>query len=119
MQTNQEPTQQITLTEYLQKAKALIEAGWTKGVYARDDNQDETNPEESDACAFCTLGALHRVSHSTMTKGNSVWYDAANVIKKCLPAEYDGHIPSFNDDPNVSKDDVLALFDRAIIKSKR
>lgn len=40
------------------KAYQLIEKGWTRGSYARDERMNVVAPESEKACYFCALGAL-------------------------------------------------------------
>lgn len=87
----------MSVKEALQKGRARVEAGWCKFDYQGPNN------------TFCALGAI----------GSSDISDALPTVKgalhEALPC---GHrlISSFNDDPETTKDDVLALFDRAIAR---
>ncbi len=88
-----------TVRENLIAAKALIDTPekWGKGAY-----------EPSPGC-FCILGALFEASGRQTAYGAP--YDA---IERQLPWGNKSGIVKFNDAPETTHADIMALFDRAI-----
>src|SRR6185295_11040321 len=106
-----------TVLQILQEARALIAKGWTQGTYYTPDKSK-----------FCLVGALSEASgpldtHTLATDVRIQAYrKAAEAVAKGLmvdstPGEHDefyiGLVP-FNDQPGRTKDEVLALIDKAI-----
>lgn len=81
-----------TVKENLIAAKALIDTPekWIKGELSKNG-------------CYCALGAVQRASNYNVRTKDAL-YDA-------LP---DVGIMTFNDDPNTTHSDIMALFDRAI-----
>jgi hypothetical protein len=77
--------------EMLLKARGLIEENWCKGP--------------SHGPAVCAVEALWKIA-----KGSSF---AVDWLQKALPAPWVSVIP-YNDHPDTTKADILALYDRAI-----
>jgi hypothetical protein len=67
--------------------------GWCRGAMISEDGQ-----------RVCALGAI---------KVTGLASREANLLRKSLPAGW-GAVTQYNDWPKTSKDDILALFDRAI-----
>ena len=96
--------------QILEDAKTFIENGWTKGDYT-----------DGEGC-YCAIGAC-RMAASGSTSVVSLWAEdgqestpyerAIQRLTDVLPGAY-GSIPTFNDAPETTLEDVLALFDRAI-----
>lgn len=122
--------------DILVAAKALIEEkGWAQGYFAYDQYRDKVSPWQYNAESFCTVGALIRVSgalryaaaHSEETKDLSASEKMALIdavdrnasLAKCAVIKAIGPgtiaIPTWNDDPIRTKQDVLDVFDLAIL----
>jgi hypothetical protein len=102
-----EPQQDNPVVAVLREARRLIaEVGWTQGAYARDAVGTTISPAREDATCFCMEGALRRASRDRGL------FDAAEgvILDKCGELT----IPSFNDAPDRTKDEVLSVLDRAI-----
>lgn len=86
-----------TIRENLIAAKALIDTPekWGKGSL-----------EPRPGC-YCALGALWEVGE------NSPLTPERGVLRKYLPAGFH-NIPGYNDHPDTTHADIMALFDRAI-----
>lgn len=101
------------LAKDLRAAKALIDTPdkWTKGVWARDaDGADVSVDDVSAAVCFCSFGACKMavgfdncVDDMMLALGGAIPEGSAAVST-----------PSFNDHPDTTHADVMALFDRAI-----
>lgn len=100
-----------TIKETLTRAKELInEKGWAKGAY-----------QDSDGC-LCALGAVRAASHpeghvyelsSLSDEQYELMWESASHLAKFVPI-LGALVHEFNDHPDVTKEDVLDLFDRAI-----
>lgn len=96
---------QLTTKQVLQRARKLIEKGWTIRVMARNKYGHPVRYDNPNACKFCVLGALAK----TDTHGG--YHEARNIL-----ANLTGGIVTFND--THSKQEVLDLFSRAIASCK-
>jgi hypothetical protein len=90
---------------------------WTKYALAKNEGNWEVKPNNSTACKFCTIGALHRavidlhggiLTTQTFEKAKTA-LRGTDAIK----AQHEG-IVMFNDDENTTHQDVLNAFDEAI-----
>ena len=125
--------------EVLIEARELISdpEHWTQGAFAEhqdyDDDEiyfDETEPNAPDACRWCASGAIAKIEDTD----SPLWQDLeplaaelgwrlADQDNPYLGSQPDDEwaqdraidvIARFNDNPNTTHADVLALFDRAI-----
>ena len=102
--------------EHLRKARKLIDAGWTRDSYARDDKGHTVDRFSDSATCFCALGALDRVVGDS--GGIARLEDAFETLSSVLPARCNGSVVDFNDRVAKDKDEVLAAFDRAIAEEE-
>lgn len=86
----------------LREARELIARGWTQEVSARDANGTPVAPTDDTATCWCTIGALMRAGGAR----------AASALAAFLPRNTS--IPRWNDAPERTQAEVLALFGRAI-----
>ena len=102
-------TQQEQVIDALVRARGLVERGWCQGWFARDADGYEVAAVSPQACRFCALGAIR---HAT-----NVFVEGDNCIRLVLRAggnEALGDLFTWNDAPERTQADVLALYDRAI-----
>lgn len=65
---------------------------------------------------FCAVGALRQVAFGTAgtphygPASHGGYQEAFRMLARSLPRQYASHIPSWNDEPGRTKEDVLALF---------
>jgi hypothetical protein len=85
--------------------KQLTDKGWTKGVFARDDQGRSVNARSEQAACYCIAGAIRSVEDD-----DNAAIDARVFLRKA--GDYVALV-EFNDDCK-SVDEVLALIDRAI-----
>ena len=90
------------VAEKLREARALIERGWTQGVFARLPNGNGTYAENRKATCFCMVGALYHVGAS------------ARCLRMLERATHTSPAAKWNDAPERTQADVLAAFDKAI-----
>lgn len=98
---------------------------WTQGSYAIENTGNEVYPDEPNAYAFCSAGALAKVSGTTFNEAGDMQptplYQAAyNELQRAALALFDvGSVTSINDgehagDSDAVHPDVIAMFDKAI-----
>ncbi len=98
----------MTLHDDLVAAKALIAdpAKWGKGSFALPDG------------CLCALGAVAKVCQFPPDRP---WVGHPSDVRDCLTRALPGShrvVVSFNDHPDTTHADIMALFDRAINASR-
>jgi hypothetical protein len=91
------------------KVIALIEnpEAWTQDVAARDRTGRPVKATDTEACRWCTLGALDKV-----TDDNASWLEATHRVRKAMWGDiYGASITTFNDSHTHAE--VLALLRKA------
>lgn len=102
-----------TVLDILTSARAILAepSSWTQGVYARDKNNELTDPDDDDATCFCLWGALKAAaSRFPVAPPWQVQVDAYNAFG--IP-----DIPEFNDAASTTHADVLNVLDEAIARN--
>ncbi len=97
--------------EGLKRAKALIERGWTQHTRARDAAGDPTHADSADAVMFCVDGACVRVAFETGIDG---WAIADRLETALGKRGFNASIARWNDRPDRTKEEVLALMEEVI-----
>lgn len=102
-----------TTLEVLRAARDVIAAPehWTKGAVARSCQGHRVHVHGLSAFCFCTVGAIRR------TMGSNYSPHPFSALSQCLPGGFKS-LPDFNDHPDTTHADVLALFDKAIAKEE-
>lgn len=103
----------------LRKARDALAKGWTQGHWALNKNGDEVESISPEACFFCTIGA---VDHALGNASEAIFcevFEIQNFLVSSLPdsckrREDSDDLIDYNDHPDTTHEDVLALFDRAI-----
>lgn len=101
------------MREILEAARANIEAGWCQGAIAREASSgnrlgEPCHPLDDKAVAWDILGAVEKALGCSKRKKNF-----RSVISRLEAIGGQGVI-SFNEAPLRTKEDVLALFDKAL-----
>ena len=112
----------MTVLELLQNARQLLSdpARWTKGCFARNAEGQAVHPVLGKAACWCSVGAIRKEfsrEHGYTDRSATVssFLDAHLLLHQLLSSgKHSAGIPSFNDHPDTTHADVLALFDRAI-----
>jgi hypothetical protein len=102
----------MSALEVLQKARELIAkpGGWTQGAYARTADGFLISERNDNASCFCSVGAVSRSSDISEDIGS-----AFDFLHNAMPPRFTAAgIIGFNDSPDTTQADVVALFDRAI-----
>ncbi len=103
----------MTPKEVLIRGKERLERGWCQGASARDASGNKSDPESPNAASFCVFGAMHE------REGPYASDRARELIRRVLGAKLgDGAIAIYNDTPGRTKEEVLALVDKAINLAK-
>ena len=83
----------MTSRKTIDKAIALISAGWCQRTFSKEIGKNE---------AYCLLGALNHVHTSAFLKGQ---------VRNFIPKDFTGMV-SWNDKPGRTKAEVIDLLDR-------
>ena len=97
----------LTAAESLKRALKLIQKGWTQGTLARDQKGAEVSSSSRSAVQWCALGAL-----TAYKAADDI--EAAQFIRRCIPARYDNCVSDWNDSPRRTKQEVISVFKKAI-----
>lgn len=89
----------MTVKEDLIKTRAKIAAGWCQGASARN--------AKGEAVSFCILGAF-------MASGVACSGPTSYALAKVATPGNLGVLARYNDTPGRTKEEVLAVFDKAI-----
>ena len=90
------------------KAASLIEKGWTRGVYARNEKGFECNTYGESAVRWCVLGSLNFASHI---------YHVNLPGKLTAYLEVEESLASWNDDPFRTQEEVVKLLKDAAVRA--
>lgn len=109
----------------LEAGRALLSdpTRWCKSAYARNAKGDPVLEGASDACSWCSMGALRKIIADSVT-GDDIWrldkhYSRLNGLRgllnqACFPTYH--HILDVND--HQSHDVLLGVWDVAIAAAK-
>ena len=88
---------------------------WIKGHYAKDAEGNYRDPSSPEAVRFCLVGGLDRCGADNHESRKHVQDAIAELFPGRFLIGYDKpFIHLFNDDPEITHDDVLRVLDRAI-----
>lgn len=110
----------------LRNAKAIISDPnkWGRHYYAADEGGDPVDHDSPEATCFCTFGAVMKAVSCDEDDEFGIertvrLFQCEATLEASLPI-YDGDryhtVIGFNDDPDTTHDDVMALYDRAIAR---
>jgi len=108
----------MSLKSDLIKARSFVERGWHKGCNALDSNRRSVYPNSPEAVSWCVIGAClattkRGISPESYERFDELMIALDNVLRKeNSPYKF---LQSFNDNPEVTKEKVLTLFDRTIV----
>ena len=107
----------MTALEILVAARDLVAKGWCQGTLARDSCNEYVRYFSSEAAFFCTLGAVFRAHYTLGSDNASERTRALSLLEEELPKGYRPAVSEWND-AKERKQEVVALFDAAIVKEK-
>jgi hypothetical protein len=94
----------MLIKDVLITARARCEKGWCQKAAAVDAEGNRVDTVSDEAVAWCMLGGMVECDYDT-------WDPARNLLMEFLDGQY---ISQFNDTPGRTKEEVLAIFDKAI-----
>jgi hypothetical protein len=97
-----------TLTA-LTKARACVDAGWTQNAYGRTEEGKGTGYADPAAVAYCMVGALYHAMPNEESYGI-----VTPALDALIAVAGTQQLIRFNDHPKRTKEEVLAVYDRAI-----
>ena len=101
---------ELDSVEVLKRARELVANGWTRKTIARDANGRFVTVLSREATSFCVVGGLMR-AQSEM--GGFITRNLRRVLEIAADIEY-RDIADWNDEPGRTKEEVLAVYDKAI-----
>lgn len=107
----------------IKKARETIAKpeNWTRGAMARDRQGNPARADSAEACAWCSVGALHHAIYlETEVEGHSAILLANAMAWLNMPiwaTDPASNLARFND--RHTHADVLANFDKAIARLER
>lgn len=116
-------TYETPVMTLLRRARALLSRprGWTQGGLAVDKEGESIDTMDSDATAFCMLGALEHEAGARRL--DVLYYDACRELAMTIRPGAMSHggnateiIPDYNDADNRQKRTILRAFDRTIAR---
>ena len=103
-----------TDAQVLEEAKAYIERGWCRHVFARDVHGVHVHVDSPLAASWCAQGAVIRACQDNSPgPGGTIGPSFANLMCR-LEDTHGGCIAEFNDSFWTTKRRVCRLFDRTI-----
>lgn len=98
----------MNAVQVLMEGKKLIERGWCQGALARNEGGLRVPIYDSRVTSVCSVGALVAGSaeHGDVCEAEDLLRVAAGV--------YHSDVPTWNDDPQRTKEEVIQAFDDAI-----
>lgn len=99
--------------EVLIAARKLLSSPscWTQGEYARDEEGEERDPNDSDAICWCAMGAIGKINEELYYQWDKIDIDN-NLLSKAAKELFDTDIVTVND--VLGHIAVLQMYDRAI-----
>lgn len=92
------------------RAKIADPAHWTRFALARDEHGRAVGTAAESAVCYCAVGALYAAYDKIWTIMDKIC-NARLILCESTPGAC---IEDFNDDPNRSHLDILAVYDKAI-----
>ena len=99
-------------------ARLLIEIGWCQDASARTARGVKVRARSRKAVAFSALAAVLHVGGDYELEAYD-FLQAAAFDPGCYPTRHYAALVSWNDEPGRTKEEVLALFDKAIAAAKQ
>lgn len=103
----------------LQTAKSLIADGWTQGYLAKTALGMMTSPLSENCASVCTVGAVMRANGATDTWNVTHRHCYCALIEQIHLSGPCYSIPSWNDKPYRTQQEVLDLFKATIDSAKK
>lgn len=95
--------------EILKAMRVKLANGWTQGVAARNANGVEVLSVDPKACSYCLMGALWSLGKVRRKSAVEI-----ELIQTLRDAGIKAMLPTYNDAPGRTKEEILALVDKTI-----
>jgi len=99
----------------LKEVRDLIERGWTQGTFARTEDGMQCDPEDEDAASWALDGAIcGALSELTPQSFHEERLRIAQILISAASGVEIKNLARFNDAPDRTREEILAVIDRAI-----
>ena len=98
--------------ELLRAVRAKIEQGWTQRAAARNADGGPVSGNSQDAVCWCMIGAAQAIAPNSDLQRGAIYTAIYDANKENRPLQLG--ISDFNDARGRTKEQVLAVIDRAI-----
>ena len=99
----------------LRRARDRVANGWTQHYAARDVDNVPCGAKDDRAASFCAFGALWADGDVAGGLASVAAYTRlTNELQPAFDKRHNGDLAKWNDDPERTKDEVLAAFDAAL-----
>lgn len=99
----------MTTLEVLQGARTRIERGWAQGAYATNAHGKPVSSNAPEARAWCLSGAIRVV-------GGDQFSESYKLLQRCASTQV---LCEWNDASHRTKEEVLAVLDKAIAEASK
>ncbi|MBC2806576.1 hypothetical protein C3Y94_025840 [Rhizobium ruizarguesonis] len=98
-----------TPLEILTAAQELIRdpVRWTRETYAREPGGECVEPNDKDACSWCSIGAIQHVLGSNSDLAEHPTFTLLQRAANC------SSVPDYNDNDDHTHVDIMTMFDQA------
>lgn len=104
----------MTTLEVLERGLERVKRGWTQGMFAANEAGQPCHTGLGGATAWCASGAVQTASLHE-------WRAALDALERHVPAGASNQgdvLVYYNDAPERTQADIIALFERAIAAEK-
>lgn len=111
----------MKLSSYLLRLQRLLSrpGAWIQGPSARDKSGLPTEPSDPDACKFCLVGGILRVTGLNKFYDGAIPRDMADVLDEVAKDRGSLDALHFNEVPGRRQEEVVRLIDAARARLRR
>ena len=111
---------QKDVTKILESAKSILESEsvWIQGKGAVNPIMEEVESTDESACKWCLSGAIRKAMHHSKCDVIRIRVVEFPVVH-ILEGQGYTHLIHFNDDPNTTHKDVMAILNKSIDLSRQ
>jgi hypothetical protein len=106
----------VTAREVLMDARGRIQQGWCQGADARDADGRRVAPWSPDARSWSVLGALVASEGDLDVRAHATGAELGRAVSVLAEAVGSSSLQAWNDEPERTRDEVVAAFDRALAR---
>ena len=109
------PTKPYNIAERLESVKKIVASGWTQQHYARDEKGIQTFIHDDEATCWCIMGAIYKTANDLRSQARHMCTaEMVGVLREANGWEEGYHIPTWNDEPGRTQEEVIAAIETAI-----